>query len=171
MLIRATSLINKQIRSIRDGSFIGRIADIVIDPATGKLLAYKMKSKNKIVSTIDIAGYTPLFLVARDSDVLISTEEIIKVKKILDERINVIENKVITKSGKRLGTCEDVIFDEETSSMIKIYVKANLFGSMLRDLIIPSSSIVSITKQAIVVKDIGEKSKQKALAGALAEPS
>jgi len=164
MLTKGTSLINKQIRSTQDGSYIGRVADLIIDPANGKLLALKMRKssvfKPKIICTIDIQGYTPIFLIAKDDSVICDADEVVRVKEVLDKKVLIIGNKVETESGKKLGICEDILIDTETSMVIKFYVKsAGILGPLSSDLIIPSSRVVSINRDAIVVKENGVKEK------------
>lgn len=175
MLIKGTTIINKQIRSSQDGSYIGRVADLIIDPDTGKLLALKMQSsgffKPKIVCTIDIQGFTPFFLVAKDDSVVIKAEEVLKVDDVLKKKILIIGNKVKTESGKLLGICEDVLVDTSTSAVIKFYVKTNnLLGPLPLDTIIPSSRVIRITRDAIVVKENDVKEKVTAVAE-IAEPA
>jgi sporulation protein YlmC with PRC-barrel domain len=174
MLIKGTTLINKQIRSTQDASFLGRVADLIIDPENGKLLALKLRSKifqPKIICTIDIQGYTPLFLVAKDDSVVVSAEEVIRVKNVIDKKIMIIGNKVKTEAGKKLGICEDILIDTSTCMIIKFYVKAStMLGPLQPDLIIPSSRVVRIDRDAIVVKENGAKEKVAVAAG-IAEPA
>jgi len=171
MLIKGTSLINKQIRSTQDGSYIGKVADLIIDPACGKLVALKLQSKKffkpKIICTIDIQGYTPLFLVAKDDSVVVDADEVVRTKTIIEQKIMIIGNKVKTESGKKLGICEDVLIDTATSMVIKFYVKsAGMLGPLSPDLIIPTSRVVSISRDAIVVKDDWGKEKVAEVVGA-----
>lgn len=174
MLIKGTSLIGKQIRSTQDASFLGKVADLIIDPANGKLLALKLQSKifkPKIICTIDIQGFTPLFLVAKDDSVVVSADEVVRVKQVLDKKIMIIGNKVKTETGKKLGICEDILIDTTTSMTIKFYVKTSgIMGTLQPDRIIPSSAVVRIDRDAIVVKENGAVKKKVAareMAGAI----
>jgi len=174
MLIKASSLIGKQIRSTQDASFLGKVADLIIDPANGKLMALKLQSKifkPKIICTIDIQGYTPLFLIAKDDSVIVSVDEVVRVKDVLSQKIMIIGNKVKTETGKKLGICEDILIDTTTSMVVKFYVKTSgIMGPLQPDRIIPSSSVVRIDREAIVVKENGVKEKKVAVAG-VAEPA
>jgi uncharacterized protein YrrD len=175
MLIKGTSLINKQIRSMRDGSMIARVADLIIDPNNGKLLAFKLQKskffKPKIICAIDISGFTPLFLVVKDDSVVIDADEVVKIKEVLAKKIMIIGNKVKTENGKKLGICENILIDTATSMTTKFYVKSSgLLGSLQPDRIIPSSAVVRIDCNAIVVKENGVKEKATAVAG-IAEPA
>src|SRR4030042_4604509 len=163
MLIKGTSLIGKQIRATSDASFLGKVADLIIDPANGKLLALKLQSKifkPKIICTIDIQGFTPLFLIAKDDSVIVNAEEVVRVKQVLDKKIMIIGNKVKTEAGKKLGICEDILIDTTTSMAIKFYVKTSgIMGPLQPNRIIPSASVVRIDREAIVVKENGTKRK------------
>lgn len=174
MLIKGTSLIGKQIRATQDASFLGKVADLIIDPANGKLLALKLQSKifkPKIICTIDIQGFTPLFLVAKDSSVVVSADEVVRVKDVLDKKIMIIGNKVKTETGKKLGICEDVLIDITTSMVVKFYVKTSgIMGPLQPNRIIASASVIRIDRDAIVVKENGAVRKRVAVAG-IAEPA
>ncbi len=163
MLIKASSLMGKQIRSTQDASFLGKVADLIIDPKDGKLIALKLQSKifkPKIICTIDIQGFTPLFLVAKDDSVVVDAEEVVRVKEILDNKIMIIGNKVKTESGKKIGICDDVLVDSNTSMVVKFYVKTSgIMGPLQPDRIISSSAVVRIDREAIVVKENGVKEK------------
>jgi len=159
MLIPISHLLGKPVKSLDSESNIGLVENILIDPENGKLLAFLVRTgfifiKIKLLSPTDIAGLTPDFLVVHDSDSLILPEEIIKAKKVLDQKIFVLGSMVKTKRGKILGKCSDLWIESATNEVVKFYVKSTpLAGPLAEDRIIPIEKVIRITRSQIVVKD------------------
>ena len=65
----------------------------------------------------------------------------------------IINNKVINKSGYYLGRVVDFDIDVTTQVITKYYVQGNLLGFFKSPLIINSSQVVKIKKDKIIVED------------------
>lgn len=166
MLIPFSQLAQKPVKSLDTNDKIGLIENIVVEPDSGRIIAFVIKTgfliyfKTKLLSTTDITGYTPDFLIVRDSDSLVLPEEIFKAKKIIEQKIFVLGAQVKTQSGKLLGKCVDVLIHSQAAQIIKFYVRPiSLSGVLAQDRIIPIEQVISIKPGVIVVKDDVIKAK------------
>ena len=164
MLIQASNLINRPVYCLETKSAVGRILDIIIDPKNGKLAGLKVSpsflSPYKILSSKDIIAVQPNFVAINKESALVKPEEVIPLKKIIDSCIRVLGNWAKTKDGEWLGKIDDLVIDATTLSIIKYYIKGMAFGfrtqpflgTFKENRIILAEDIVSINKDAIIVK-------------------
>lgn len=65
----------------------------------------------------------------------------------------IINNKVVSRSGCYLGRVIDFDIDVSTQAIVKYYVQGNLLGFFKNPLIISSSQVIKIKKNKIIVED------------------
>jgi len=65
----------------------------------------------------------------------------------------IINNKVINRSGCYLGKIVDFDVDISTQAIVRYYVQGNLLGFFKKLLIINSSQVIEIRKDRIIVED------------------
>ena len=149
----------KQIRSIPLITFshqsVGLIKTPVIDPATGKVLAYQLKkSAPNLLSPLDIQNATPFRIIVNDQYELHQVEDLIRVQRVFEDKITIIKKPVQTEGGFKLGKCVEIMIDLKQSMLYGIVVKKQIFPLFPKlTLLIKRDSIVDINKKAIVVKD------------------
>lgn len=154
----AKSITGLPIRSLQDGTKLGEISELVIDPLNGKLLALLVNQKflggPKIISLKEIRQAGTSMIIVDSSYSIAEPDEIIRVKEVLDQKIRIIENNVVTESGQKLGKVKDYSVDLKGERLAKIYVGATLLKELFKEeLIIPYENIISITKEKIIVSD------------------
>ena len=71
----------------------------------------------------------------------------------------IINNKVINKSGYYLGRVVDFDIDVTTQVITKYYVQGNLLGFFEKPLIIDASQVINIKKDKIIVEDTNIQKK------------
>lgn len=153
MMIEAKKLIGLPVAAIDSESKIGETKEIVVDPETGKLLGFLVKTGNVFshtlaLSTSDIKEWDPNGLVTESLENLVEPMEIIRIKDVLDKNQLILNMHAQTESGKSLGVCENFLIDTETESIIKFYLKDILGKSR----IFPADALVKIDK-ALIFKD------------------
>ena len=65
----------------------------------------------------------------------------------------IINNKVINRSGCYLGRVVDFDINVSTQAIVRYYVQGNLLGFFKNPLIIGSSQVIKIKKDRIIVED------------------
>lgn len=98
--------------------------------------------------------------VARDCILINSFEdiedigEIVRLERAAKENVTIIDKKVITEGGSKLGRVEDYSFEASSGELHKLYVQQSLMKNLLfNNLVIDQSQIVSHNASQIVVKE------------------
>jgi sporulation protein YlmC with PRC-barrel domain len=136
------------------GEVLGTIAGILIQPDTGKIEGFfvgipgLLTSRTLFLSGLDILRWGARVYV-RDADTLSPLEEHIRLQSLIAEARPLLGQRIVTESGKGLGTCADVQF--ETASLVLEWLfprKMLRWGTGL-----PVSQIIEVRKDAILVRD------------------
>lgn len=137
------------------GTVAGRIAEIVIDPETGKVLGFLLAPKGReVIAPNDIIFWEQNIFIHDEEDIL-ETHEIIKVRDVLRKNIPIMRAKVFTKSGKYLGKVYDIGINPKFFMMTKLAVAKNVLGLFPYDeKLIAHGDILEITKERIIVKEV-----------------
>lgn len=148
---------------------VASIQDIVIDPATGKLIAV-LVSQDSFILADEIIELNEGGIMIRDTDVFIERLESEDVQKIMKDDIKVLGNNVKTVKGDSLGKVKDFEVDSNFLKLSRLHVSGGILKDFLRgELIMSSKHIVEIKKDEILVKDIYLKQDQKEEAEGLVE--
>ncbi len=131
---------------------IGLILDIIIDPEKG-LFLYLILNNNRYLEAKDIKEFLNNKVLIKDD------KNINKIKKKYKNML--INNKVYTLSGEKLGSVSDFEIDLAIDRLSKIYISGgNIIKNLIRgELIINKDQIIAINEDKIIVEDIILKSK------------
>lgn len=167
MLKSAKSFLNIPIISLYNTTKIGSLMDFIIDPDLGKVVGVIgersgfFKKRIKVISIVDIREISERALLVDNENVLVPQEDIIKINNIINSDIKILENKVITESGKYLGKVTDFLIDD-FFYISKLYVNPVLTNILTTQLIISRDLILKVTKEEIIVSDdILEKPRER----------
>ncbi len=138
---------------------MGIVAQVIVDPAYMKILFLKVtipKSTYKLyLPSNEVRELSSHHVVINSDTSLTEADELVRYQKELAEPVLLMGYRVVTASGKRLGVCEDYIFEAETHRIIKIYVQANFWQRFLiNHFIIDVADIVRIENRRIIVRDV-----------------
>lgn len=157
MLFEAKSLSNLPVVSLESGQTLGFISNIIIDPDSGKVLGLLSSSNffwkdKKAVAVSDIHEFTPEMVLVRDDKSQLELEELVRIKKVVEQKIFILGSKVITESGKKLGKSTDFVINANLGILAKIYIE-NLWGQgyISGTLVISANKIISIEHKRIIV--------------------
>lgn len=134
---------------------LGKVSNILIDPDTGKVLGFFISTGGFLhphqlfLSGIDIIAWGMVIHV-RSADMLSEPEEIVRLQPLLAGERTILHQDIVTEKEKtNLGTCTDVQFDTLKLSVEWLFPRKFLVAGLP----IPTSGIVEVTKDAIVVKE------------------
>lgn len=137
------------------GKPIGAIDDWVIDPERGQVVAFELtgRQERRFLSGVDIINHLDAGLVVAGEDALQSVDELVRVKKLIDDRCTLIGSKVVTEKGKRLGKVRDCLIDSAGLFIAKLYVQPNLLDRVFsEEMILPREHIVKMTPREVIVR-------------------
>lgn len=169
MLIYNSRLLNMPILSVQDSGKIGTISNTIVDPDTLKIVAFRVKGAigsdgGNILDANSIREYSEFGLVIDSTDELVKDDDIVKIKNVLELNFSLIDLKVETKKGSKLGKIIDFTVTEDNFSVQQIIVKRPTVKSFWdSELIVPRSEIVEITDYKVIVRDEEKVIKERAL--------
>lgn len=131
----------------------GTIARPVVDPATGKVGAYELRSRQsrRFVSVIDIISYFEDGVVIRDNDAIQQPDDLVRLKPLLSEPFTPSGVRVVTESGRRLGKVADYSIDTGSHLIAKLHIRPP-FWIWREELIIPREHVTKMSRREIVVR-------------------
>lgn len=161
-----TDIIGSRVLLFQERAQIGPAADVIIDPADGAFLGISVldsvEKRKKVIPASEIKGFGTGFVLARDFKSLTEIDDVVRIKKVIEDDVNILGAKVETESGQKLGKVENATIDLKLLALEKLYVNPPLSISFLStQLIIPSAKIIEIQKKKIIVGDEFAKVKKK----------
>lgn len=169
MLIYASRLIGAPILSVQAGGKIAVISEIIIDPDSLKIIAFKLagaliaKSSANILDVKSIREYSNFGIVIDSVDELVEKDEVINISKVLKLNFNLVGLKVETKKRSKLGKVEDYTITSEDFIVQQLIVKRPIMKSLIDpELTISRKEIIEVNDYKIIIKDEEKVAKKKA---------
>ncbi|MBQ3413248.1 PRC-barrel domain-containing protein [Candidatus Saccharibacteria bacterium] len=170
MLIYNSRLLGSQILSVQAAGPIAYIDASIIDPDSLKIIAFRLagplvaKSSANFLMTSSIREHSELGCVIDSIDELVEPTDVIKLNKILELNFDLLNLKVETKKGSKLGKIIDFTITNDNFTIEQLVVKRPLVKSFLDpELVIPRREIVEITDYKVIVKDEEKTIKARAM--------
>ena len=168
MLITSTRLLNAPILSVQASAPIGRISEIIVDPDELKIIAFRLTGpsishSNNLLDVKSVREYSTYGLVIDSDEELIGPDDVIKIQKVLSLNFKLIDLKVETKKGSKLGRVADFTLTSDDFVVQQIIVKRPAIKSLIDpELTISRNEIVEITDYKIIIKDEEKVLKERA---------
>ena len=169
MLVTNSRLINTPVLSVQAGGIIAYVSNTIVDPNDLKIIAFRLtgplinQSQTDILDVQSIREYSSLGIVIDDIDELVTDDDVVKISKILELNFDLLNLKVETKKGSKLGHVLDFTVTDEDFVVQQIIVKRPLVKSFLDpELTISRKEIVEITDYKVIIKDEEKTIKKKA---------
>lgn len=150
-----SQLIGCQVFDDENNSSLGLIQDLIIDPETGKVLAFLLKNHHIIVAA-DVQRLGSSLVIA-DSGRIVPVDDVLRVHEVFKKRVCLIGSKVVGQQSKlQLGRVFDYEIDTVTMTLTAIHCSKIFFFFHLQDKIFSYRRILRISKDEITVKDSPE---------------
>ena len=169
MLVTSSHLIGTSVLSLQTGRPIGYISEIILDPDSLKTVAFRLDgplvshSANNLLDTKSIREYSNYGMVIDDIEELFSDDDVVKISKILALNFNLINLKVETKKGSKLGKVQDYTLTSDDFLVQQIIVKRPSIKALIDpELTISRKEIVEITDYKVIGKDEEKVLKSRA---------
>jgi sporulation protein YlmC with PRC-barrel domain len=158
MLTLGQSLINKSVLSLRNGSPIGVVTDVLIDPNNLKIEGWyaqdKFSKERKIILASEIRDIIPQGFVVDDDVALSASQDLVRLTPIIHLNFQLVDKLVISDTKRRMGKVTDYAFDKEAMFIQKLYVGQSVLKSFSgATLTIDRNQIVEVTNRKVVVKE------------------
>lgn len=132
----------------------GVLEDVLLNPDTGTVEGFFVRvpgffhSEQLFLASADIAHWGVRVRV-RSADVLFRLEDHVRLQALFDEGRRMLHQRIVTESGTVLGQCGDIQFDTKLFRLEWLFPRRWFrWGTP-----IPLSSILRVTKEAVIVRD------------------
>jgi sporulation protein YlmC with PRC-barrel domain len=144
---------------------IAFVQDVIINPDTGKLEALWVRPMLLPIA-FGILDFNDIVewkrnLYVRSENVIAEPGEIIRINAILDRNISFMKNNVVSESGEALGKVVNLDFDSRDGILRHLYVQKGFLGFSWERRVFDFASILEVTPEAIIVKDLELKSAEE----------
>lgn len=140
----------------------GRVHDLLPDPDRGTIVGFLIRTTFfpglLVLQTQDILSWGTRVHI-RETEVMGPPEDIVRLQPFLQDHRRMVGQRIETKSGLSLGTCNDLQFNTDHFDIEWIFPRKFL----RKGIPLPASDIVEVTPKAIIVKDQTPK-EEKVLA-------
>ena len=169
MLVTSSKLTGTPILSVQTGAPIGFVSQSIVDPDSLKIIAFRLngpllsKSDNNLLDIKSVREYSELGMVIDGVDELIADDDVVSISKILELNFDLINLKVETKKGSKLGKISDYTVTPEDFIVQQIIVKRPALKALIDpELTISRKEIVEINDYKVIVKDEEKTLKARA---------
>jgi uncharacterized protein YrrD len=160
MLQLSNMLVNRPVLSLRTGTQVATAVSPIINPNNLKIEGfYCQDSFNRkqmlILVGQDIRDILPQGIVINDYDVLVTPDELVRLRDILDLNFSLIGKPVVTADKDRVGKVGDFATDVESMFIQKLYVTRPMLKSFAGgELGVDRSQVIEITRKQIVINNL-----------------
>lgn len=169
MLVNNTRLINTPVYSVQTGAPIGFVSNPIVDPDSLKIIAFQLggplvnQSPASILDVTSIREYSDIGMIIDDIDELVAPDDIIKIQEVLALNFDLVNLKVKTRKGSKLGRIIDFTVTPEDFVIQQIIVQRPAIKALVDpELVISRKEIVEITDYEVIVKDEEKVLKSRA---------
>jgi uncharacterized protein YrrD len=167
MLFLKERLENVPIMSLQTGAQIAHTGEFVVDPRQLKVVAFycegpRLDVTPAILNVSDIREIGSLGIIVDSADVIMSPDDLVRLREVLDYNFKLEGKKVKTESGTKLGTVANFTLDSTTLYVVKLHVRPGVWRSLMSsEVIIDRQQIVQVTDDEVLVKDANIRDEAK----------
>ena len=159
MLQLSESLFTKPVMSLRTGQPVATTGRLIINPNNLKIEGFycqdRFNKEELVLLYQDIRDIIPQGFVVDDHDVLVSPEELIRLKDVMALDFKLIGKPVVTVSGTRVGKVGDFATEMDTFYIQKLYVSQSMLKSFTGgNLGVDRNQINEITDKKIIINEL-----------------
>jgi sporulation protein YlmC with PRC-barrel domain len=170
MLIELSKLQNLPVGALDEGTLIGRVHRVIVNPEDAKIIGYqvwvgKILPKAFVLSQQDVIEIDQSGLVTHTREDLLEKEEVVRINEIIKHKFNLIGLKAVAKNREYLGRITNAVVDTQSGDILRLYVR-----KIYQELVFERSQIDKITWKEVILKyDPKVKEKAEEPAGVQAE--
>lgn len=142
----------------REKLLVGKVTEFIINPANCFVIGLSLelndrKKSKKVVNASSVLGLGTDFVMIESLNDIADPDEIVRIKDILDQEIQLFNARVFTEDNFYLGKVRDFTISLEMMALERLYVKpSNVIQVVLKDHIIVRNDILKVERERITVK-------------------
>ena len=157
MLRFVNEFIDLPVLSLRGGRRISTTLEAIIDPRKLRVVGFYADDRasgiDKILLVEDIRELTEMGIIVDSEDSLTDPSDLVRLEEVLNMQYEIVNKKLVTQSGQKIGKADDFAVDDTTFKIEKIYGRPVAMKALKDDFIISRRQIASVSMEDITVKD------------------
>ena len=150
-------IIGLPIISISEGTEVGKVKSLVINPEKGTVDFLTIDHEDwqvsvKAIPFKKIIGIGEYAVTVDNANAVIDLNEIPIANQLLNKKVKIINTKVMTRKGQLLGELTEYFFDEESGQIIGANLKA-----ASGEVVLPTETVLTYGRDIIIVEDDASK--------------
>lgn len=165
MLLLSETLTNVPVMSLQTGSELARTLDPILDPRSLTIVALyvdgpQIDTRPSVLHVSDIRESGELGYIVDNSDVLMSTEGLVRLEEIINFHFSLIGMPVFDEENKSIGKVSDYSYEPSSYTVQQLYVRQPFLKSLSAvSNIIHRRQVVAIKKDRIIVESASLKDR------------
>lgn len=157
MLLLSDKLFDVPVMSLQTGAELARCGEPIIDPRNLTIVAMyvsgpTLESDPAVLHISDVREVSDIGYIVDDSNVLMSTEGLIRLQEIIGFGFNLIGSTVKDEHGSKLGKVIDYAYDPSSFYVQQLHTNQSLLRSLSNvSNIISRQQIIAVTDKEIIV--------------------
>jgi uncharacterized protein YrrD len=154
---KGTDILNRSIIAFNTGKRIATILDLIFDQETNQLLGFLVDEGGlfhsaKVVPLNQVKAIGPDVVVVSGQDAIVSAQAVPQIQTILEHKLVLKGNRIITTDGRYLGSIVDLYFNDQTGNIEGYETSGGLFADTYSGRsFIPAPQTVKIGKEVTFV--------------------
>ncbi|HEY9853534.1 MAG TPA: PRC-barrel domain-containing protein [Leptolyngbyaceae cyanobacterium] len=154
---KGTDILNRSIIAFNTGKKIATILDLIFDQETNQLLGFLVDEGGlfhsaKVVPLDRVRAIGPDVIVVSGQDAIVSVKAAPQIQTILEHKLVLKGNRIITTDGRYLGSIVDLYFNDQTGNIEGYETSGGLFADTYSGrAFIPAPQTVKIGKEVTFV--------------------
>lgn len=150
---KSNQILGLPIISISDGSEVGAVKSLVINPDKGSIDFIIIEKEDwqvsvKAIPFKKVVGIGEYALTVETDSAVIDLNEIPIANQLVNKKIKIIGSKVMTRKGELIGEIIEFFVDEENGHILGAMVNVSN-----REVIIAASTVITYGREIIIVKE------------------
>ena len=169
MLAYNSKLIGTPVLSLQTGAPVGFVKSSIVDPDKLKILAFRLdgplvaRRPANLLDVRSVREYSNLGMVIDDIDELVTPDDVIRLRQVLELNFDLIGLKVETKKHSKLGRLSDFTVTPEDFVVQQIIVHRPAMKALVDpELTISRQEIIEVTDYKVIIKDEEKVLKNRA---------
>jgi len=175
MLLLKERLEQASVVSLQTSAPIAEVSSLIIDPRELKVIGFycsgpRLDINPAILLVDDIREIGSLGIIVDSADVLVSPEDLVRLKEVLAYNFRLEDKHVVDDAGHKLGKVGGYTLDSESLYVIKLQVHPSVWRALgTTELLIDRTQILHVTDHEVVVKSARKPRASEAAAAPVLE--
>lgn len=157
MLLLSDKLLDVPVMSLQTGAELARTGEPIIDPRNLTIVAVyvsgpALETNPSVLHISDIREVSDIGYIVDDSNVLMSTEGLVRLEEIIGFDFMLIGSRVKDRHGTKLGKVIDYAYEPSSFTVQQLHTNQSLLRSLSNaSNIISRQQIIAVTDKEIIV--------------------